>query len=79
MLVSTIYTFVHGKKTYTLYTHSNPECYATYINRYDSEADVYTTANIDSDKFDNKTVGYIDQHIVEWFDNAEKTPALSID
>lgn len=79
MLASTIYTFVHGKRSFTLYTFQNPEPYNATIKCYDHESDVYYGALIDSKLFINKTIGYIDSNIVDWFDNKSfnKKPSLS--
>lgn len=72
MLSSITYSFVHGCKTYTLYTYKNSEPYLATLICYDREADRHYNAYLDSDLFINKTVGYIDQHIVEWYEKAEK-------
>lgn len=77
MLSGIIYSFVHGCKTFNLFTFNNPEQYVASLNGYDSEKDCFFYASLDSELFCDKTVDYIDQHIVEWYEKAEKKPYIN--
>lgn len=78
MLSSFIYSFVHGCKTYFLYTF-NPESYVAILTCYDREKDFIQSVLIARDLFADRSFEYIDYHVEQWFLIHEKKPSLKID
>lgn len=78
MVESIIYSFVHGKKNYTLFTRNDVNPYNTTITCYDSELDIIQSSVISSELFAHQSLKVVDENIETWFNSSEKVPNLNL-
>lgn len=76
MVASIIYSFVHGCKTYTLYSFNCSKDYNALLSCYDSEKDLIQYTQISRELFIHQSLKYVDDNVEYWFDNSEKIPNL---